>query len=42
MYKYYIRGDPNKFVLLTHQEHGMISKNKLEWIKFFEDKIEDE
>lgn len=42
MYKHYIKGDPNKFVLLTCQEHGIISKDKLKWIKYFEDKIEDE
>lgn len=39
-YKYYIPGDPNKFVLLTKQEHGMIMKDKLKWIKIFEDLIE--
>lgn len=38
--KYYIPGDPNKFVLLTSQEHGMVKKNKLKWIKIFEDLIE--
>jgi len=38
--KYYIKGDPNKFVLLTSQEHGMVSKNKLGWIKLFEELIE--
>ena len=42
MYKHYVKGDPNKFVLLTCQEHGIISKDKLKWIKYFEDKIEDE
>jgi hypothetical protein len=44
--KYYINGDPNKFVLLTHSEHSMIKgnkklgTNKITWIKFFEDLIE--
>jgi hypothetical protein len=38
--KYYIKGDPNKFVLLTANEHKMISKDKLKWIKVFEDLIE--
>ena len=40
--KYYIEGDPNKFVLLTRSEHQMIKgnkklgTNKITWIKFFE------
>lgn len=38
--KYYIPGDPNKFVLLTMQEHRMIVKDKLKWIKIFENLIE--
>lgn len=38
-HKYYIQGDPNKFVLLTMSEHKMISKDKLKWIKIFEDLI---
>lgn len=38
--KYYIPGDPNKFVLLTAQEHGMVAKDKLKWIKLFEELIE--
>lgn len=38
--KYYINGDPNKFVLLTSSEHQMIKKDKLKWIKIFEDLIE--
>ena len=44
--KYYIRGDPNKFVLLTHNEHTMIrgskksGRDKIWWIKFFEDLID--
>jgi hypothetical protein len=46
MYKHYIKGDPNKFVLLTRGEHGIIKGNKklgttkLTWIKFFEELIE--
>ena len=46
VYKHYIKGDPNKFVLLTHAEHKMIIGNKkhgttkLTWIKYFEDLIE--
>jgi hypothetical protein len=39
-YKYYINGDPNKFVLLTMEEHGTVSKDKLKWIKIFEKLIE--
>jgi hypothetical protein len=45
-YKHYIKGDPNKFVLLTSKEHGMIKgskklgTNKLTWIKILEDLIE--
>ena len=38
--KYYIHGDPNKFVLLTAREHGVVAKDKLTWIKVFEDLIE--
>lgn len=37
--KYHIPGDPNKFVLLTKGEHDMIRKNKLAWIKIFENLI---
>ena len=37
--KYYINGDPNKFVLLTKKEHGMVRGDKLKWIKIFEDLI---
>jgi len=46
MYKHYINGSPNKFVLLTREEHGMIAgnkklgTNKLTWIKVLEDLIE--
>jgi hypothetical protein len=40
MYKHYVGRDPNKFVLLTRSEHGMVGKNKLKWIKIFEDLIE--
>lgn len=39
MYKHYIPGDPNKFVLLTMSEHQMIKKDKLKWIKIFENLI---
>jgi hypothetical protein len=39
MYKYYVGDDPNKFVLLTKSEHGMIAKDKIKWIKIFEDLI---
>jgi hypothetical protein len=39
-FKHYVNGDPNKFVLLTSKEHGMISKDKLKWIRIFEDIIE--
>jgi DNA-directed RNA polymerase subunit RPC12/RpoP len=44
--KYYIKGDPNKFVLLTLEEHGKMRGNKREgtdkiyWIKYLEDLIE--
>lgn len=38
--KHYILGDPNKFVLLTAREHGMIARDKLKWIKIFEELIE--
>lgn len=44
--KYYITGDPNKFVLLTASEHTLVAgsrksgKDILYWIKFFEDLIE--
>jgi len=40
--KYYICGDPNKFVLLTRSEHAIITKNKLKWVKLFENIIENE
>ena len=40
--KYYIKGDPNKFVTLTEEEHGMVGSNKLKWIKIFEDLIEEQ
>lgn len=39
LYKYYVGEDPNKFVLLTRSEHGMVAKDKLKWIKIFEDLI---
>lgn len=40
LFRYYVGEDPNKFVLLTSQEHGLVSKDKLKWIKIFEDLIE--
>lgn len=40
--KYYIDGDPNKFVTLTASEHKQIDSNKLEWIKLFENIINDQ
>lgn len=45
-YKHYIKGDPNKFVLLTEKEHGIIKGSKksgktlLDWVIYFEDLIE--
>jgi DNA-directed RNA polymerase subunit RPC12/RpoP len=45
--KYYIKGDPNKFVLLTVKEHGMIRgkkgtlKDRIYWIKLLEDLVEE-
>jgi len=36
-----IKGDPNKFVVLTHQEHAKTNYNRLEWIRVFEDMIEE-
>ena len=38
--RYYIKGDPNKFVTLTNKEHALVSKDKLKWVKIFEDIIE--
>lgn len=38
--KYYIKGDPNKFVALTSAENSMVNFDKLKWIKIFEDIIE--
>jgi len=35
-----IKGDPNKFVTLTHSENVKANSNKLTWIKKFEDMIE--
>lgn len=40
--KYYINGDPNKFVTLTTKEHQQTDKNKIQWIKTFETLIEDQ
>jgi len=44
--KYYIKGDPNKFVLLTDKEHGIIrgkkgtTKDRIYYIKYLENLIE--
>ena len=44
--KYYIKGDPNKFVLLTRDEHGKVrgskksGKDKIWWIMHMEDLVE--
>lgn len=35
--RYYIDGDPNKFVVLTASEHKQTDFNKLKWIRTFED-----
>jgi len=40
--RYYIDGDPNKFVTLTAQEHGKTRTNKIHWIKTFEKVIADQ
>ena len=40
--KYYIDGDPNKFVTLTRSEHKKTDFNKIHWIKTFEKLIEDQ
>ena len=40
MYRHYVGSDPNKFVLVTAQEHGMLSKDKLKWIKICEKLID--
>jgi hypothetical protein len=40
--KYYIKGDPNKFVTLTAGENRSVEKDKLKWVKIFEDIIENE
>ncbi len=45
--KYYIKGDPNKFVLLTRDEHGKVrgemgtDKDKIYYIKLMEGLIEE-
>jgi len=45
--KYYIKGDPNKFVLLTRKEHGIIrgkmgtERDKIYYIKLMEGLIEE-
>jgi DNA-directed RNA polymerase subunit RPC12/RpoP len=47
MERYYIEGNPNKFVLLTHSEHTLVQgntkngKDKIYWIKFFEKLINE-
>jgi len=40
--KHYVGDDPNKFVTLTASEHKSIDRNKLQWIRMFEDIIEDQ
>jgi hypothetical protein len=46
IHKHYINGSPNKFVLLTSDEHCMVTGNKklgttkLTWIKILEDLVE--
>lgn len=40
MVRYDIKGDPNKFVTLSHAENVMVNYDKLKWIKLFEDMIE--
>ena len=40
--KFYITGDPNKFVTLTYQEHSIVGHNRLYWAQKFEDLILDE
>jgi hypothetical protein len=40
MVRHNIKGDPNKFVILTNSEHAVTNTNKLYWIKLFEDLIE--
>jgi hypothetical protein len=40
--KYYIKGDPNKFVTLTNAENLMVNHDKLKWVKIFEDIIESQ
>lgn len=45
--KYYIKGDPNKFVLLTTSEHAIIrgkkgsDKDRIYWIQYLENLIEE-
>jgi phage pi2 protein 07 len=38
--RYYIKGDPNKFVILTSSENTSVECDKFKWIKFFEEIIE--
>jgi DNA-binding transcriptional regulator GbsR (MarR family) len=35
-----IKGDPNKFVVLTSAENSMVNRDKKTWIRFFENLIE--
>jgi hypothetical protein len=42
MVRHNIKGDPNKFVILTAAEHNEIKSDKLVWIKKFEDMIEEQ
>jgi hypothetical protein len=37
-----IKGDPNKFVVLTHVENTVANHDKLKWIKLFENIIENQ
>jgi hypothetical protein len=45
--KYYIKGDPNKFVLLTDREHGIIrgkkgtTRDRIYWIKLLENLVNE-
>ena len=37
-----IKGDPNKFVVLTNSEHATTNHDKLKWVELFEDLIENQ
>jgi len=41
-FKYYIEGDPNKFIPLTIPEHIETNHNRLKWIRLFEDIIDEQ